>query len=478
MRTNFLLLVMILILAFFMASIPHLDYQYPIHTDEWWRYGDAYSLLEAGHPAYPDIFDNGAVTDTDIEIGFHLFIGELKLITGLPWLAIFRFLPGLILALLAFLAYAFGRKKGYGLEAAFLVTLIPTTIRLLGPAFLVPVALGITFIPLTLLILQRFMNDFRGPVMLFLMLLSLLFIHPPTLAVISAIILMHAGLFMVWRGKSPGQAKQSVFVLLMFIPIYMLMYWWAADWIGLVTREALSPELHLQLPPIQGAVSEFGYIPALLFLIGTGIIIMRRSAEDWALLLLVVGLLVYLQVYPLFYIGLDIIYERGWLYVFVLMALIGGLALKNMRLFIQPIFARQSLKTAAFTGAIFILAVIMLIISVRNHFSEYYYYLVDDVTYQDFIWIRDNVPEKYQTGILDTNVAWAFAPLTQKFAYTAEVSPNFHMKGRAAMEFLAEGAEDTNWLVERGISIVYSAEEVNTAHLSKVNHNTYLLIND
>lgn len=355
-----------------MASIPRLNYQYPLHVDAWWRYGDAYSLMETGHLAYPDVFNNGAATDTDIEIGFHLFIGELKLITGLSWLALFRFLPGLILALLAFQAYAFGRKKGYGFEAAFLVTLIPTTIRLLGPAFLVPVALGITFIPLTLLIWRRFMADLRGPVMLFLMLLSLLFIHPPTLAVISAIILMHVVFFMVWRKKLPGRAKQSVVVLLMFIPIYSLMYWWAADWVGLVTREALSPELHLQLPPIPGTVSEFGHIPALLFLIGTGIIIVNRSAEDWAVLLSVVGLLVYLQVYPLFYIGLDIIYERGWLYVFVLMALIGGLAFKKIRVFIQQIFENKSLKMVASTGVIFILAIMMLIISVRNHFSEYY----------------------------------------------------------------------------------------------------------
>jgi hypothetical protein len=292
------------------------------------------------------------------------------------------------------------------------------------------------------------------------------------------IVLIHAALFIAWRKKAPGRAKQSVVVLLMFIPIYSLMYWWAADWVGLVTGEALNPELHLQLPPIQGAVSEFGYIPALLFLIGTGIIIVSRSVENCAILLATVGLLVYLQVYPLVYIGPDIIYERGWLYVFVLMALIGGLAFKNIRVFIQQILAGKPLKTLASTGIIFVLTITMLIIGVRNHFSEYYYQLVDDVTYQDFIWIRDNVPEKYQTGILDTNIAWAFAPLTRKFAYTAEVAPNFHMKGRAAMEFLTEGAEDTEWLVERGISIVYSPGEVNNEELSKLNRNTYILIRE
>ncbi|MFC1967279.1 hypothetical protein ACFLV2_01355, partial [Chloroflexota bacterium] len=140
-----------------MSSIPHWDYGYPLHVDEWWRYGDAQALIDNGRITYPDPFEADAAPGTDIEAGYHLWLGEIQLITGVSWLTLFRYLPGAILALLAFLAYAFGKEKGFGLGAALLAALVPTTVRLLGPAFLLPVALGLLFIPLALIILRHLM---------------------------------------------------------------------------------------------------------------------------------------------------------------------------------------------------------------------------------------------------------------------------------------------------------------------------------
>ena len=111
----------ILVLAYFMASSPHWNYLYPVHSDEWMHYSHAQSLLATERIDYPDSFDSGAIFSPDIEVGFHLLLGGLKLITGISWLNLFRFLPGVILAILAFQAYAFLRKKGGGLGAAFLI---------------------------------------------------------------------------------------------------------------------------------------------------------------------------------------------------------------------------------------------------------------------------------------------------------------------------------------------------------------------
>ncbi|MFC1944194.1 hypothetical protein ACFLX5_01655 [Chloroflexota bacterium] len=110
-----------------------------MHIDEWKHYGDSRSLMEYGEISFPNPFDGGNIHSPDIALGYHLFLGELKAVTGISWLALFCYLPGVILALTAFQAYALGRRGGAGLGAAFLVVLIPTTVRLLGPAFLVPV---------------------------------------------------------------------------------------------------------------------------------------------------------------------------------------------------------------------------------------------------------------------------------------------------------------------------------------------------
>ena len=472
-----LLLGIILVLAYFMSSIPHWQYSYPLHIDEWWHYGDTQSLMDTGRIYYPDPFQAGETLSPDVEIGFHLLLGELKLITGISWLALFRFFPGIVFALLALQAYTFGRERGFGLGAAFLVMLIPTSVRFLGPAFLVPVVLGLTFIPLTLFVLHRLMSDWRGPGMLFLLLLSLLFIHPPTLAVVSAITVVHLIAFLLPKEKLSGQARQATLALILLIPIYVFMFFWAPSFVNFVVSEAMYPELHLQLPPIRDAVAKFGYVPAALFALGMGILAYRGNRKNWALVISAIGLLAFQLIYPRTYIGLDIVYERGWLYVFVLMSLLGALTLKELGVWSQMALKhRPVIANIASYTLIGILIASSFAMSLNNQMSEPYYHAIDDTTYHDFLWVREYVPPSHQIGVLHTGEAWAFAAVSGKLAHTTEIAPNFHAKGRSAMEFLNNGAQDTSWLRARGISMVYTPVMVDNNQLIKVNNNLYLLL--
>ena len=113
--------------------------------------------------------------------------------------------------------------------------------------------------------------------------------------------------------------------------------------------------------------------------------------------------------------------------------------------------------------------------SLISHLSEPYYHAIDDITYHDFLWVREYVPPSHPIGVLNTGEAWAFAAVSGKLAYTTEVAPNFHEKGRLAMEFLNNGARDTSWLRDKGISIVYIPVMVNNNQLIKVSRNLYLL---
>jgi len=472
-----LALTTILLLAFLMTSIPHRDYSYPIHIDEWWHYGDSQSLIESGSMPYPDPFDSGELLNPDKEIGFHLFLGELKLVSGISWLNLFRFMPGIIFALLILTAYAFGKKRGFGLGAAFLVMLIPTTVRFLGPAFLVPVALGLIFIPLTLFTLHRLMHDWRGPLVLFLIFLSLLFIHPPTLALISSISVVHFISYLLPGGKRDrNRAIQSIAAFVLMASVYVIMYFWAPSALDFVINEAKDPEAHLAVPPIWDALPKFGYIPVVLSIIGAGILIYRGKRHHWALVLSAVGLLAYEQLYPRFYLGPDIIYERGWLYSYVIMALLGGVALREIwQLTAIALRRRPVLPAAASYALIALLIVPAFALGLRGHLNEPYYHVIDDSTYQDFLWVKEYVPDQYEMAAVDTGVAWAFASVTEKLTYTAEVAPNFHPEGRSTMRFLSAGANDTSWLEERGISIVYSSAAVRNNELAEVHDNVYLL---
>ena len=472
-----LVLLAIMALAFFMASIPHWDYSYPIHVDEWWHYGDAQNLIRNGGMPYPDPFYSGEPLYPDKEFGFHFFLGEVKLISDASWLNMFLFLPGIIFALLALQAYAFGKSRGFRLGAAFLITLIPTTARFLGPAFLVPVAIGLTFIPLTFYILHRLMTDFKGPILLFLIFISLLFIHPPTLALVSGVALVHFFLYLLpGAGRDRSQAIQSLVALIFLLSVYGIMYLWAPSDLDFILTEARDPEAHLAVPPIWDAIPKFGYLPVALSFIGMGILVHRGKRHNWAMVLSLIGLLAFEQIYPSFYLGPDIVYERGWLYTYVIMALLGGIALYEVWRWIKSMLSsRPVMSTAVSYTLVAFLVTSAFVFSLRSHLNEPYYHVVNDATYQDFLWVRDYVPSRYDMAVIDTGVAWAFGSVAQKTTYTAEVAPNFHPKGRATMQFLSQGANDTSWLEERGINIVYSPTAVESQDLVEVRNNVYLL---
>ena len=374
-----LLLIMILLLAFFMASIPHFNYLYPLHIDEFWHYGDAQSLIETGRIPYPDPFNAGEPYVPDVEVGFHLILGVIQLVTGLSWLTLFRFLPGVIFALLAFQAYALGRGRGFGLGAAFLICLIPTTIRLLGPAFLVPISLGLMYLPLIIFILHRLVFTARGIAILFLLLLTLLFLHPPTMAVVSVITIIHLLFFIPGKENLRLRLKMSAFIFGLIVLVYIFLIFWAPSALYFVVSEALNPELHMPMPAMENMALKYGMVPLALFLLGVGILFYRRNRNDLAVITSALGLLVFQQLYPHLYIGPDIIYERGWLYIFVLMAPIGAVALKAIWEWLGRAWQHRpemaGFATCAVTG---VLVAVSLFFSIRNGLWEYYYHVVDD----------------------------------------------------------------------------------------------------
>jgi hypothetical protein len=109
----------ILLFSFWVGMRPHWDYPYPLHVDEWFAIGYAQSTLEYGRLEYPSPYNRGEVSFHP-EIGFHLLLGFLKTVTSLSWMSLYRIAPGVLLALLAFLTYAFGHRSGLDGRRPFL----------------------------------------------------------------------------------------------------------------------------------------------------------------------------------------------------------------------------------------------------------------------------------------------------------------------------------------------------------------------
>ena len=106
--------------------------------------------------------------------------------------------------------------------------------------------------------------------------------------------------------------------------------------------------------------------------------------------------------------------------------------------------------------------------------KEFYYQIIDVKTYYDFVWVGERL-EQYSTALLVPDVAWAFVPVSGKFSYTAQASPFGQEKMAQIMQFLASGARDTSWLIERNIDIVYSQFPLHNPDLIEIRDNVYIL---
>jgi len=153
LKLEYLLLLLAMGLAFYIAYIPNINYPYPVHIDEWRSLAYFETISQSGTISIEDPFIGGDVGFIYMaEMGFHLFWSVFHQISGIPWMTIFRYFPSIIFMITVLSVYVLARRKNFGWEAAFFTCLIITTVGILGPAFLVPVSLALLFIPLILFI--------------------------------------------------------------------------------------------------------------------------------------------------------------------------------------------------------------------------------------------------------------------------------------------------------------------------------------
>jgi hypothetical protein len=98
-------------------------------------------------------------------------------VSGVPWPVLFRFLPALWTGLTAWMVWSFLRPWDGAPLAAALAALAPTSARFIGPAFLVPIGLGLAWIPLVALLAREVVDRRRSPGLLVLAVAWAFFIH-------------------------------------------------------------------------------------------------------------------------------------------------------------------------------------------------------------------------------------------------------------------------------------------------------------
>ncbi|MBA7674032.1 hypothetical protein ES703_82239 [subsurface metagenome] len=475
-KSDYLKLVLILGLAFYIAFIPHINYPYPVHIDEWVHMAVSKAMLQAGDASLavdPFLGQSTAGLSSNLEAGFHLFWGVFHQISGISWLTIFRYFPGVILMITVLSAYVLGRRHGFGWEAALFTCFIPTTVGILGPAFLIPIAMGLLFIPLSLFVAFNF-RTWWSYLVLFVFTAFLLAIHAPT--AIGMVIIFIPYILLNLKGSFRHSLK---IFLALAIPFLAPFPWIFARLLstaqGLLVQQTL--EWYVDLPRI---IMTYGYLPIILCLLGAFVLVIRGGRKEYGLVLGLLAILLMLVVFYTFHYGLPIVYYRGLMLMMLMLGIVAGTGLMWVKELRLPQKLGTQLKVPRLVreniGRVLCLAlvVVALFLAIPSRQGISYYHMIDEQDYEAFTWIEDNVGGDYEKAVLDPWKATPFAAITQKKVFT-RIHGYPKPSDDEADAFLADGCRDTGFLRENGISIVYSRGECSNPDLVEVREYVYLL---
>lgn len=471
----------LLFLAFCVGMGPHWAYEYPLHVDEWFALGFAQSTLDGGSLQYSNPYGPGEISYHH-EMGFHLLLGFLKATTGLSWMGLYRVAPGLLMVFLVFMVYALGRRDGFGWAAALFVLLIPTSIRTLGPAFLVPVSAAMIFIPATLLVLHRSESESRGQSLwlLLFLLVGTLFIYPPTEGIVTALVVLYLAALVIEalaaRRKRAAGNLMGAILIRMLIPVVVLGIWLPS--LSRITLQEAMPggetwKMVSYMGANTGFFEAFGIAAVILFLYGVLVFILRHQygLRTYILPAFVLIILLFLNiVYPRYQLGPEILYERGWLYLGMFMAIMAGYGVayylrsipaltRKATMLLPRISSNWSYIILVGIGVAVIAASITtgLVSKEREQYAGYYH-MMDDQMYADFVWLGQHSVSGHNVVMMEPSLAWAYPPVAgpgNKVA-GAVSAPLPSEWADQVREVIVTGNVDAEWLMQQGVSVVYT----------------------
>jgi hypothetical protein len=466
-------ILIVLGLAFYITYSLHQNYAFPLHGDEWVYWARSEAILQANSATFIDPFIGKSTLSpaSNWETGFQLFWGIFHLVTDLSWLDIFRYFPSIIFLVTTLNVYVFAEREGFGFEAALLTCLIPTTVGILGPALLVPVAMGMLFVPLSFFIVFN-LQTWSSYLILAIINLFLLIMHPPSAFIIFTILVPYILL------NVRSNFKHSLGMTLAITIPLIGGFAWRYDRLVNEMQVFFTYQNYNPSISIPSIVQTFGYLPIALSILGTVFLLMKGGRKNYGLIFGLFTLLTLLVIFIRLHWGAPILYERGLLYLMLMLAVVGGAGLDSVKIVRFPIKYSNciTLISVRNVGKILFVVIICVLLAIgipsrhQTHINQY----IDNEDYRAFVWIRENLDEQYRKAILDPWKATAFTAITQKNVYS-RIHEKVQASDKEAYIFFEDGCINTPFLKRNGISIVYTQCDCDNPDLIKIREDVYVL---
>lgn len=470
LRRKDLLLVPVLGLAFYMAFIPNLGYQFPVHVDEWLHIVHANSLMAAGSVHYADPFygvGTGGIVGA-FEAGFHALTGIFQRLSGLSWETIVRFGPGVIFMFTIATVYLLARREGYGLAAAFFACLIPSTVGVLGPAFFVPMVLCLPLICLVLY-LAFYHRSAWSYVTIALLAGFIIVAHAPSAILLALLMLPVTLVYLKW------ERKHGLVLLLMVVLPFLVSLPWTFTLIRNTFATLFQPRQVPYFVEVPRIIGTYGELPLAIGLLGIFLLTLKSSRRELMLMLGLFVLVFMLTMYFSLHYGIETVYLRGITVMLLVFSFIAGAGLSAIwKLRVPETFKiRAVFRPVGYVVAVAIV-VAVLVIAIPARLAIPYYHMINESDYQTFVWVRDNLDSRYAKAVLDPWQGIPFVAVTGKITnFYIQAGPSEYTG--LASEFLANGCVDDKFLSRYDISIVITHGPMDNPDLVEVAPSVYVV---
>lgn len=502
---KYLILIGILFFAAYMGLLPHLkdNYFLPFHVDEWIHWTRTKSMMETGFTSFVNPW-LGTGMDRSLEPGFNYLIGSITWLTGVSFNTMFVFMPSIIALFTALAAFNLGnahKPNRFGLEAAICASVIPTTCRMLGPSFFVPVGLGL----FSLVFLLWFLQHRKQMVMLLILPIGLwaIFLLHPITALAAIIITLFYAVMNIFEKNRTESVVLALFALTPVVASFALASRWK-----ITIQEALDAFLGgkyfsaYDLPQIWVSFGEMTIILWAASIIGVYFAFSKGSKLIRTIGLSAVAFIGFIGLYDKFGYGLPIMYERSFMYLFLMIGLLGGYGISQGSLVIKKFIEKDNtnrtkrklrikirsplnlniniLKKYVLPAYFIIIFFSMIGSSIPAHMEIPYYHMINETDYEAFTWIEKNIDSYrdenhiYERAAVDPYKACPFSAITRLYIVSSTMHPipgyRFHTN---VTRFLNDGCTDTEFLDEFNVSVVYSNKCVNQ-NLTMIHPNVYI----
>jgi len=481
----------IIIFVFFMTMLPHIinNYYLPFHVDEWIHWSYTRSVIETGQTSFPNPISGAGELATP-EIGFHVATANIKFFSGSTYLTIFLLMPSIISVFMALTAFNIGErsKRKYGLEAAFLIAFIPTTCRFLGPSFYVAVTMGLLI--LIFVIWLAIFKKIQSAILISAFIFFMFIVHPVTALAGSIILLVYSVFLFIDK-----QYKTGLWTIIFSVVPVIMIYYISTRWEFIIEKflESLQGEEYIaNLPAIWISFNYLSIITWALFIIGAYFSFTRGGSMKRTMSLSSIAFIIIIGLYYHYNYGLPIIYDRAFMYLYLLVVLVAAIGLSEIRRTILDLKKNKKYKSSFLKYKnienILPIAIGMIIVltAVPVHMDIGYYQLISEENYDDFIWLEENIEDyrdvnhSYDRAVVNPYEASAFAAITGISVVSSSMHPLYRLdKKDIILSFLKNDCIDTDLLNRYKASIVYKNifGKCRNNNLTQIRDNIYIYSN-